>query len=297
MTSEAKVYKPERADRALPRRRWLIADARTRLLLTVVVVVIAAFIGLNPLATDPGRSLLNDGGPDGFAAFFAAALNPNLDAEFLEIVWHSTIVTIACSIVGIVIAIGLGFIAALLITGIWRDTRPESARTPVRSFIGSTLGWNARGAAILTRSFHELLWAMLLITAVGGRFIPGILALALPSAGILAKLFSEILDEVGTDPIRALRTAGARPAHVLAYAIVPGALPQMVSYGLYRTECMIRSAAILGWVGVPGIGFEMMNSFQDLHYREVWTLLYALLLLMLVLDVLSTVLRRWLGRS
>jgi len=93
-----------------------------------------------------------------------------------------------------------------------------------------------------------------------------------------------------------------RPGRDLAHALRILAVVLDRGFDVVHTHSSMagalgRSAAILGWVGVPGIGFEMMNSFQDLYYRDVWTLLYALLLLMLVLDVLSAVLRRWLGRS
>ncbi len=70
------------------------------------------------------------------------------------------------------------------------------------------------------------------------------------------------------------------------------ALPDMLSYSFYRFECAIRAAAIMGFVGIGGLGMQIQLSLGDLFYNEVWTLLYALIGLVLLVDVWSTWLRR-----
>jgi hypothetical protein len=52
-----------------------------------------------------------------------------------------------------------------------------------------------------------------------------------------------------TGPMAALRVRGVREVLVFCYADLPTALPQMVSYTLYRWENNIRAAAVLGVVG------------------------------------------------
>ena len=75
------------------------------------------------------------------------------------------------------------------------------------------------------------------------------------------------------------------------HGILPRALPDMTAYAFYRYECAIRSSAILGFFGYPTLGYFLRASFENLHYREVWTYLYALLVLVLVLDGWSARLR------
>ena len=58
------------------------------------------------------------------------------------------------------------------------------------------------------------------------------------------------------------------------FGAVPYAFGDILSYGFYRFECAIRSAAVLGLVGAGGLGFQLALSFQTLRYEEMWTLLW-----------------------
>ena len=77
-----------------------------------------------------------------------------------------------------------------------------------------------------------------------------------------------------------------------AIGLVPRALPDMMAYTFYRSECAIRSAAVLGFFGYGTLGAYVKSSFDNLHYGEVWTYLYALFLVIFVVDSLSARLRR-----
>ena len=79
---------------------------------------------------------------------------------------------------------------------------------------------------------------------------------------------------------------------MLAYGRLPMALPQMLSYAIYRFECGIRSAAILSFVGIAGLGYQVQLSLDDLLYGEVWTLLLFLVALVVLVDIWSNLVRR-----
>ena len=74
--------------------------------------------------------------------------------------------------------------------------------------------------------------------------------------------------------------------------MLPRALPDMGAYAFYRFECALRSSAILGFFGYPTLGYYISLSFENLYYREVWTYLYALVLLVALVDWWSGALRR-----
>jgi phosphonate transport system permease protein len=74
------------------------------------------------------------------------------------------------------------------------------------------------------------------------------------------------------------------------------ALADMLSYTFYRFECGIRSAAILSFVGIQGIGYQLQLSLDELLYDEVWTLLFILIALIVAVDVWSRLVRRSLTR-
>ncbi|MEE8557152.1 MAG: ABC transporter permease subunit, partial [Myxococcota bacterium] len=81
-------------------------------------------------------------------------------------------------------------------------------------------------------------------------------------------------------------------AQVYAFGLLPRALPDLIAYAFYRMECAIRSAAILGFFGYPTLGLYIRQSFSSTNYGEVWTYLYALILIVLLFDVWSFAVRR-----
>ena len=57
----------------------------------------------------------------------------------------------------------------------------------------------------------------------------------------------------------------------------------MATYTSYRFECAIRSSAILGFVGLPTIGFHLETTLSEGNYSEAAAFFYALLLLIATL--------------
>ena len=144
----------------------------------------------------------------------------------------------------------------------------------------------------LMRSVHELVWAWLLIVAIGLSPMAAVLALAIPYAGILGRIYAEVLNDVPEAPLQALRASGASEVGVLLYGRLPMALPDMLSYTFYRFECAIRSAAIFSFVGIQGLGYELQLSLDDLLFEQVWTLLFFLVALVVLVDLWSIWVRR-----
>jgi len=150
----------------------------------------------------------------------------------------------------------------------------------------------ARLVSNLLRSVHELIWAVLLLAALGYGSLVAVLAIALPYAGTLAKIFSEMMDEVADDAAQALELSGASNLQRFVFGVLPRAVPEMVAYSFYRFECALRSSAVLGFFGFPTLGYYLAASFDNLYYAEVWTYLYTLLLLVVAVDWWSGRLRR-----
>ena len=86
--------------------------------------------------------------------------------------------------------------------------------------------------------------------------------------------------------------AGATPLQTCCCGLLPRALPDMAAYSFYRFECGLRSAAVLGFFGFPTLGYNISASYENTYYGEVWTYLYTLFLLILVVEAWSGALRR-----
>jgi phosphonate transport system permease protein len=260
---------------------------------TVVVATVAATVAAL-VAARVGRSdLIRTGGAGQLGEFFRAAVHPRLDGQFIALTGSATVTTLAYAVLGTALSLTIGLIGGVLTSQTWWRSGPRGR--PHRSAVA---GWTvARAVLALPRGIHEVLWGLFLLSIFGIQPIVAVLAIGIPFGAVTAKVFSEILDETSHRPYAALIAAGASRPAALAYGLLPPALFDLFSYSFYRFECAIRSAAILGLVGAGGLGFQLQLSFQALQYDEIWTLLYALILLCAAADFWSSAMRhRRVGR-
>ena len=148
----------------------------------------------------------------------------------------------------------------------------------------------------LGRTLPELLWALVLIFAVGLGPFAGALALGIHTAGVLGRLYAEALEEVPTGRSPRCARRARRPRRVL-FAVLPQAFPQLVAYTLYRWEVNIRASAVLGVVGAGGLGALLHVSLNLFHHHRTLTLLVVIVLLVTAVDLLSGAIRRRLLRG
>lgn len=150
----------------------------------------------------------------------------------------------------------------------------------------------ARGLVSLLRAIPELISALLLVLAYGFGPIAGVLALALHAAGFLGKFFAEEIENADPKPQEALQAIGANRLKVFRYAILPQVAPQYVAYILYILDRNVRMATVIGLVGAGGVGQELKGRYDMYDYGHVGTILLAIFLLVVALDVASARLRR-----
>lgn len=263
-----------RALPAPPPRSWRLA----LLLIGLAALSVASFV---EVGLDWGRLFSADAARR-MGSFLGELAHPALEPAFLGRLLQATLETLAMSAVGTLLAALAGLLLAL----------------PASHIPGQTAGrWRLPTRWLLNalRSIPELVWAALLLISAGLGPLAGTLALAVHTTGVLGRLFADALENAPDGPAFALRVQGTPPGRVLLYATLPQALPQLVSYTLYRWENNIRAAAVLGVVGGGGLG-QMLSFHMGLfHMRETGTLLLATLVLVAVVDVLSSVIRRLLN--
>ena len=149
-----------------------------------------------------------------------------------------------------------------------------------------------RSLYTFTRGVPELLWAMLIIFVFSPGILPGAIALGVHNLGILGKLSSEVVENLDTRPARALRASGAGTFQMLLYGILPQALPQLLTYLLYRWEVVIRTTVVVGFVAAGGLGREFRLSMSFFQYDRVTLLLLCYLVLVVGVDLASAGLRK-----
>jgi phosphonate transport system permease protein len=249
-----------------------------RRLLTAAVVVLIVAWSFRGIELSPAR--LTSGGR-GLELLLSGLLSPDFSSEWVAIVTQALIETIQIALAGLAIAAMLALPLAVAIAGNVRAPR--------------LLRETARFVAAFLRGVPDLLWALLLVAALGPGPAAGAVAIALHGAGALAKLWAEQLESVDPGPVEALSLMGAQGPAIAGLAIAPMARGGMISLLLYQGECNIRASTVLGFVGAGGIGQELAISLKLFRYEQLSTLVIAVLGLMFAADLLSRIWRRRLG--
>jgi phosphonate transport system permease protein len=139
--------------------------------------------------------------------------------------------------------------------------------------------WRAvRVLCTSVRAVHELFWALIFMQLFGLSPLTGLLAIAIPYAGIFAKVFAEVFEQQSSSPRQTLAPQVGRWSR-LVYTLLPQSWPELASYTRYRFECALRSSAILGFIGLPTLGFFLDTAFKEGHYSEAAALLLVFYLL------------------
>lgn len=141
------------------------------------------------------------------------------------------------------------------------------------------------------RAISEMVFALIFVAAVGLGPFPGVLAVAIHSAGQLGKFYAEAIENIDRGPVEALEATGAHKIQTLVFAVVPQIVPEFITYTLYRWEVNVRAATVLGLVGAGGIGFELLTSMRLFQYQDTSAILLVILLTVSIVDFLSSRIR------
>lgn len=257
--------------------------------LVVTVLLLALLVpGLRWTEFDPG--VFFDTRPrETMGQFFALFLPPALHAEFLRLTVRATLETLAMATAGTFLAMGIAFPLAFAVTRSLSISRLGPG--PGRG-LGQAVRAALRLLLVVLRGVPEIVWALLLVRAVGLGPAAAVFAIAVSYGGMLGKVYAEIFESADTRPARALLEAGAGRLGAFFYGVLPAAAPEVVSYSVYRWECAVRASVIMGFVGAGGLGQQMELSMRMLAGGEVCTLLLTFLLLVLLADGVSALLRR-----
>lgn len=244
---------------------WLVLGA-------IVAAVMASFAYLKVDL----QALVGNGGLGQMGEYAGRFLHPDLSAGHLRAVAHGALETLAMSGLGTLLAMLLGMLLAL----------PAAGR----------FGWPLQACARLLlnalRAIPELVWAALTVLAAGLGPNAGTLALALHTAGVLGRLFAEALENAPPEPAAAIRLQGGSQVAAFCFGTLPNLWPQLLAYSLYRWENNIRMASVLGFVGAGGLGQMLYTTLSLFQEAQASTVIMGMLVLVLLVDALSDVLRQ-----
>ncbi len=265
MTTDALKYAPQlTADRLRNQRQLLL----------VAVIVFFCLVALGITGFFDAQRFIE--GAPAMKQLGSEMIPPNFDR------WQHWLLplrdTLAMSIAGTALTVVLSLPLALL-------AAPNTTPHPL---IGRAL----RMLLAAFRSVPEIILGIIFVAAVGFGALPGVLALALHSTGMVGKFYAEAIEHVDPKPMEAAAAAGASRFQVIMYAVLPQVLPQLADITIYRWEYHFRASAVLGIVGAGGIGFELMAALRLIKYDEVSAILLSILACVIVVDSIGSMLRR-----
>lgn len=173
----------------------------------------------------------------------------------------------------VLFAIPFGLLSARNIAPIW-------VQQPVRRLMD------------LMRSVPDLVLGTIFIVAVGLGPFAGVMALAINTGAVLAKLFSEAVEAVDPRPVEGVRATGATRLQEIIWGVIPQVGPHWTSYALYRFESNARSATVLGLIGAGGIGQTLIDSINGFQYRNTSAICVVIVIAVTLIDLLSQAMRQ-----
>lgn len=236
---------------------------------TAFLVMATYRVGFNPWIIGPGLGKLG--------GFLKEMVPPTAGGHFDDLILalgQTVAMAFAGTALAAAIAIPLGFLGA---------------RNVVRF---PPLRFAVRRLFDFVRGIDVLIWALLFVSAVGLGPFAGILAIAVADGAVLAKVFSEIIEQIDKKQVEGVQSCGADHAALLRWSYVPQILPLFLSNILYYFESNARSATILGVVGAGGLGYELAERMQLLLWDQVFMIVLMILGIVILIDLGSRAIRQ-----
>ena len=198
--------------------------------------------------------------------------------------WNAAVDTAAMSVVAITTSVAMGLFFAIL------SMRTIAAGTPntrAARLWSMTRRFTIRAVMLVTRAIPPHVWAFLAALVLFPGAWPGIAALAAYNTGIMARLFSETLEDVDPRTQEMLLAQGSRPATRLLYATLPAASARIVALSAYRWEVIMRETVIVGVVGAAGLGRLIQDDLVARDFAAVTSTIAALVVMTIAASNIS----------
>lgn len=197
----------------------------------------------------------------------------------LELTIETFWIAVLGTFIALLLSVPLAFMAA-------RNTTPHPAVYAV-----------ARGIIVFTRAVPDLVFALIFVRALGIGVLPGILALAFHSIGMVGKLLADAIEQADPAPREAVDSVGATKFQSIITTIVPQIIPAFISVALFRLDINLRSSTVLGLVGAGGVGLLLKERLGRLDYSEALGVVAIIFVFILAMELLAAAVRSVLLRQ
>ena len=245
--------------------------------LFVLAIVAWASIGIN-------FSGVKEGGIDIAKNVMSGIIHPDMEMLFdfkagvPALLLETVCIALIGTLIGTILAIPLAFISSSNLMPKWVSS--------IGLFIIAGL-----------RTFPAFVYGLMFIRVTGPGAFAGVLTVSVISIGMIAKLFIEAIEDLDTKILESLDAAGCNTFEKIRYGILPQLFTNFISTAIYRFEINIKDASVSGLVGAGGIGAPLIFAMNAFNWDEVGAILCGLIVLVLVVEIVSTKIRTKLARG
>ncbi|WP_433222538.1 phosphonate ABC transporter, permease protein PhnE [Dactylosporangium sp. CS-047395] len=182
-------------------------------------------------------------------------------------------VVLCGTVISAVVSVPIAYISA-------RNTSPRPWLIPIGRAIG-----------VVTRAVPDVVLAMLFVLLFTLGSLPGILAIALHSIGMISKLFADAIEQIDEGPRHAVRATGASRGQEFWSGIFPQVLPSWIATTLHRSDINLRGSVLLGYAGIIGLGYDLRLALESLAYKRAMAFALVIFLLCVIFEIISTSIR------
>lgn len=208
--------------------------------------------------------------------FIVAFAHPDFVSRWEDILLgmqESLTMTVTSTVLGIALSIPIGVGAA-------RNLAPMPVYLVCRAFIA------------LSRSFQEIIVAILFVAMVGFGPLAGFLTLTLSTMGFLAKLLAEDIEDIDPAQAEAIRATGGTWLQLVNYGVQPQVMPRLIGLGMYRFDINFRESAVVGIVGAGGIGATLNTALDRYEFDSAAAILIIIILIVMACEYFSSLVRK-----
>lgn len=209
--------------------------------------------------------------------FLGAFLQPDFVSrqnDILAGLMESLTMTLTSTVIGVLLAIPVGLGAA-------RNISPLPIYAVCRAIIA------------VSRTFQEVIIAILFVVMFGFGPFAGMLTLAFATIGFMAKLLAEDIEDLDWKQVEAVRATGASWWQTMNHAVQPQVMPRLIGLSMYRLDINFRESSVIGIVGAGGIGATLNTSLSRYEYGTSAAILLIIIAIVLMSEYASSHVRRW----
>jgi phosphonate transport system permease protein len=150
---------------------------------------------------------------------------------------------------------------------------------------------------LLIRTIPSLVWALVWIRVTGPNAFCGVVTQSVCSIGMISKMYITAIEDLDVRILESLDASGCNGFQKIRCGILPQIIPNFISTVIYRFDINMKDATTLGIVGAGGIGAPLIQCITSSRWSMVGSYLFGLIILMMLIEWVSTKIRNRLTRG